>query len=74
MKPNTTNLTAEELRRRGMEALLRELGPAGMARFLRQFEHGQGDYTQDRETWLGDPTVQELASRLREQEPESAKD
>lgn len=72
MKPRTTTLTSEELRRRGMEALLRELGPAGMARFLRQFERGHGDYTQDRETWLGDPTVQELASRLRKREPESA--
>lgn len=71
--PRAATLTPNELRRRGMEALLRELGPADMVRFLQQFEHGQGDYTREREKWLGNPSVQEVASRLREQESEGAR-
>ncbi len=38
----------EEIRRQGMEALARELGPVGMARFLQLFENGSGDYVKDR--------------------------
>lgn len=40
--------TAEEIRRQGFEALARELGPVGMARFLQLFENGSGDYVQER--------------------------
>lgn len=38
-----------EIRRRGMTALLRELGPMGAATFLEQFDHGgYGDYTMEK--------------------------
>jgi hypothetical protein len=37
-------MTVEEIRRRGLEALRRELGRAGMIRFMQQFEAGSGDY------------------------------
>jgi hypothetical protein len=37
--------TPAELRRAGIDALLRTLGPVGMARFLQQFDPGHGDYT-----------------------------
>ena len=33
------------LREKGLKALSRELGPSGMAIFIRQFESGKGDYT-----------------------------
>lgn len=46
------------------EALVRELGPVGMVRFLQQLETGSGDYTAERATVLGIPTVAELAGRL----------
>lgn len=41
--------TLEEIRRQGLEALARELGPVGMARFLQLFENGSGDYVQERQ-------------------------
>jgi hypothetical protein len=44
--------TLDEIRRRGLEALRRELGPAGMIRFLQQFETGSGDYARERHTWV----------------------
>jgi hypothetical protein len=55
----------EEIRRAGLEALLRELGPEGMVRFLQQFQPGSGDYTAERAELLGTPTVAELGEALR---------
>ncbi len=65
--------TLEEIRRKGIKALVRELGPLGMARFLQQFESGSGDYTAERDQWLGDDDVQTLAARILEtrRQPES---
>ena len=38
-----------EIRKRGMTALLQELGPMGTATFLEQFDHGgYGDYTREK--------------------------
>ena len=45
-------MTPETLRQAGLEALRRELGAAGMVRFLQQFEMGSGDYTAERWQWL----------------------
>ena len=55
----------EEIRRLGLEALTRQLGPVGMVRFLQQFEMGQGDYTAERHQWLRNPDVQGLADQIR---------
>jgi predicted RNase H-like HicB family nuclease len=38
-----------EIRKRGIEALTRALGPVGLVRFLQQFELGSSDYTRDRD-------------------------
>lgn len=59
----------EEVRRLGLEALARQLGPVGMVRFLQQFEAGQGDYTAERAQWLPKTGVQDLARQIREQRP-----
>lgn len=45
-------VTPEALRIAGLDALQRDLGAAGMARFLQQFELGHGDYTAERWQWL----------------------
>lgn len=37
--------TLAELRHAGIDALVKALGPVGMARFLQRFGSGQGDYT-----------------------------
>lgn len=41
-------LTGEQIRLRGLAALRKELGRAGLARFLRHYEPGTGDYTSER--------------------------
>lgn len=57
--------TPAELRRAGIDALVRALGPVGMARFLQQFDTGHGDYTSHRDVALGNPTVDELLAELK---------
>lgn len=58
--------TSESLRQAGLAALQRELGAAGMARFIQQFELGRGDYTAERWTWLpADAEVGPLAAKIR---------
>jgi len=56
--------TLPELRRAGIEALVRALGPVGMARFLQQFDPGRGDYTAERDRVVGSSTVDELVDEI----------
>ena len=62
---NLRKMTPEQIRQMGMEALAERLGPAGMLRFLQQFELGAGDYSKERHTWLGKPDVKTLAREIR---------
>ncbi|MGH2583920.1 MAG: hypothetical protein ACRDJE_03310 [Dehalococcoidia bacterium] len=61
----TRAMTPEEIRHAGFAALLRELGPLGMARFLQQFDIGRGDYSTERHAWLDHLTVDDIAEELR---------
>ena len=63
MAPTKTTLT--EIRKKGVEALARALGPAGMVRFLQQFEGGSGDYTRERDGWLKDLSVEEVMQEIK---------
>jgi hypothetical protein len=49
-----------ELRRRGLEVLVRELGYANAMRFMLQYETGQGDYTKEREELLASWTLEDM--------------
>ncbi len=64
---SATVLTPLEIRVRGFEALLRELGAAGAVRFIQQYESGRGDYTRDRHTWLRAQSVRELGEAIQSQ-------
>lgn len=56
--------TLPELRQAGIEALVKALGPVGMARFLQLFDLGRGDYTAERYGTLGSRTVDELVDQI----------
>lgn len=56
----TDQMTLDEIRSRGHAALLKELGPAGYLRFLQQYIGGKGDYTRERERWIGKVDLSEL--------------
>jgi hypothetical protein len=60
---NTETMTFDQIRRVGLKALERDLGPDGMIRFLQQFETGWGDYTKERHKWLKETNVETLAEK-----------
>jgi len=60
-------MTDEQFERHALNILHREMGVYGLARFLRVYRAGTGDYTQDRHKWLQGITVQDLAKELAHQ-------
>ena len=44
--------TISEIRKEGIHALTKTLGPVDMARFIQSYETGTGDYTKERHEWL----------------------
>lgn len=64
MKAKAKNQTLEEIRISGLEALLKHLGVVGMIRFLQYQDKGQGDYSRERHTWLGEPDIETIAGEI----------
>ncbi|MDF5727619.1 MAG: hypothetical protein PUP92_06155 [Rhizonema sp. PD38] len=65
MMMDVTKLTSHEIRQLGIETLALALGPAGTGLFIHQFEKGSGDYTQDRDKILGNPTIEEIVAEIK---------
>ncbi|MBI3741689.1 MAG: hypothetical protein HY257_08040 [Chloroflexi bacterium] len=59
-------MSMAQIRIAGLAALMRELGPVGMVRFLQQFETGYGDYSKERHQWLDQWDFEKLMVALRE--------
>ena len=53
------------IRKAGLEAVAKKLGPLGMVRFLQQFETGRGDYTKERGQWLSDLDMKAVVAEIR---------
>jgi len=53
------------IRKTGLEAVAKKLGPLGMIRFLQQFETGRGDYSKERDQWVNERDIQEIVSEIR---------
>lgn len=58
-------LALPELRRRGFEVLVRELGAANALRFLHLYAPGHGDYTRERDGWLSGLTIEQIEEEIR---------
>ncbi|MBI4331399.1 MAG: hypothetical protein HY673_08975 [Chloroflexi bacterium] len=58
-------MTPNEIRKRGIEALSKALGPIGMVRFLQQFDAGTGDYTAERKQWLQDLKLEDVIDEIK---------
>ena len=65
--------TLDEIRRKGLEVLRRELGRAGLVRFLQQFETGSGDYAQERWKWVDGLSLEELRALSDRKAPSKGK-
>lgn len=55
-----------ELRSRGFRALVEALGWANAVRFLRQYDPGSGDYTEERRSLLPDWDASTLVQKAKE--------
>ena len=55
-----------ELRNRGFRALIEALGWANAVRFLRQYDPGAGDYTEERRTLLPEWDAATLVQKAKE--------
>jgi len=53
------------IRKIGLEALAKALGPVGMVRFLQQYEGGIGNYTKERQEGLKDYTVKGIVKKIK---------
>ncbi len=72
---DVSKLTLEQIITLVIDALAESLGPAGMGRFMEQFEKGSGDYTRDRDKFLGNSTLEEIFAQIqqrRQQQTENA--
>lgn len=57
-------MTDDEFEIHALALLERELGLDGLARFLRLYRAGSGDYTRDRHRWLEGATVQDIMAEI----------
>lgn len=58
------NATGNEIQRLGLEVLCKGLGVTGLIRFMQQFDHGHGDYVQDRQEWQKGYSVDMLLNAI----------
>ena len=58
-------MTDEDFERHALAVLRRELGLDGLARFLRVYRAGTGDYTRDRHRWLDGATVEDVMADVK---------
>lgn len=68
-KPKNQMMSLNQIRKVGIESLSQTLGPVGMVRFLQQIDMGSGDYTEERERWLGEITLNDIARDIEEGRP-----
>ena len=63
-------LTLEQIREQGLAALRQHLGIVGMVRCLQPSEMGWGNYTEERDQWLGDPDLEALGKKIQARHPD----
>ena len=68
---NAFMMTDEQILELGFEALVDKLGPVGMLRFIHQFEAGTGNYTEERQQWVGVSNVETLAQQIQEEKKDT---
>lgn len=62
---NIQTMTPNDIRKIGLEALAKTIGPVGLVHFLQQFEMGRGNYTKERGQWLKDLDVKTIVKEIK---------
>lgn len=60
-----TKMKIESIRKEGLDALTKKLGPDGMIRFMQQFDSGSGDYTKDRHRLLDNYSIDDIVQEIK---------
>ena len=55
----------DQINNAALDLMLKELGIANTARFLRQFSTGSGNYTEDRREYYKDRTLDDLVREIK---------
>ena len=58
--------TQQEVIRQGYQILIKSLGIYDTLRFIQHFSPGQGDYTQERHTWLNQTSLEDILSAMKQ--------
>jgi len=61
-----------EINDEAIRLLVREMGAADAARFIRQFTTGYGDYTEERKELFKDLTLEEAIEEIRKEKKKEA--
>ncbi len=62
---NTQTRPIFEISRQATSVLFEKIGAVDTIRFLNQFSVGRGDYTKEREKWLGDISLNDAISKIK---------
>ena len=54
-----------EINQQATAILARQMGIADALRFLNQFSSGSGDYTNERDQWLGNLSLEQITSEIK---------
>ena len=67
INPSSRKISPNELRRVGIDALVKSLGPLGMVKFIQQFDTGKGDYTKERSELLGSLSLDAITAVIEDE-------
>ncbi|MEO0430898.1 MAG: hypothetical protein AAF151_04300 [Cyanobacteria bacterium J06656_5] len=60
--------TQQEVVSQGYQVLVESLGIYDTLRFIQHFSPGQGDYTQERHTWLDQTSLDDILSAMKQRQ------
>jgi len=58
--------TIAQIQSEGYDVLVKAPGPEGAARFIRNYDPGNGDYTKERKKTLGKKSAQQIGKKILE--------
>lgn len=64
-------MTPVELMRKGFQSLVDTLGYADAVRFIRQFDKGSGNYTEERHQWLDKLSLDDILADIQKRQENS---
>ncbi|HOW03514.1 MAG: hypothetical protein KBH94_06690 [Caldisericia bacterium] len=59
-------ITIPEIKVKGWEALVRELGHSGATKFILLYESGEGYYTKERKELFKDTSIEEIVKEIKD--------